>query len=390
MPNYTFIREKDGAKFTIAGDKPPSQEIVEHFSKQIPLKTEQVQETQIQESVKEPVQEDKKFSFKGFAEQIQKPPQKGETLKTLLNLASFAPTPAGLAAKAAAIGSKVPIISKATGYLAKKAAEIVPQAYLASKATYINERQKGAYEDEAKRAEEKGLFNEILLGAAIEAAAYSTKGLGKFIIKNIPDDLYQKAKKYSKDTAVSVENRIEQITNLGKKALKNNEIIAKKVNEKALKASTENKNSAKKIANNMTKLAKDFFEKQKLDNRAKMISKIPDLKLENAINQEHQRLIRNAQTITEDGRVLPRKEEKAVLKDFEDLFILKPKPTVLLDQFGKPITVTKGKAPIQNKKIFLDNLDKLQDKTAYGAGEKELKQQYSNCLLYTSPSPRDS
>ena len=369
-PQYNDLEDLDLAKRVVK--KYPAYSDVT-----FPETSTEIQESQIQESVEEPVQEDEKFSFRGFAEQIQQPLQKGETLKTLLNLASFYPTPAGLVGKAAAIGSKVPILSKATKFIAKTAAETVPQATLGGFSTYIGERQKGAYEDEAKKTAEKSALLEIGLGGGIGLTGNLGKVIGKKITQNIPDDLYQKAKKFSEDTAVSVEKRIEQITNLGKKALKNNEIIAQRVNKKALNASTENKNSAKKIANNMTKLAKDFFEKQELDSRAKMISKIPDLELENAINQEHQRLIRNAQTITEDGRVLQRKEEKAVLKDFEDLFILKPKPAVILDQFGKPITVSKGKAPIQNKKIFLDNLDKLQDKTAYGAGENELKQQFS-------------
>ena len=386
MPIYK-IKTPDGRIMKIKGDYPPPQDIVEEaYSKLPPLEAQkpQVQETQIQESVKEPVQEENLLQklLRLDREAVEKKEKELQErgITGIFGKPAKIQTVPEIAKQALSLGSFGKIIKGAEKLpkIARIAGEILPQAVLGAGATYLGEREKGAYKDEALKAAGKGALLETAVGAGIEAVGASTKGLGKIITKNIPDDLYQKAKKFSEDTAVSVEKRIEQITNLGKKALKNNEIIAKKADKKALDASTENKNSAKTIANKMAELAKDFFEKQKLDSRAKMISKIPDLKLENAINQEHQRLIRNAQTITEDGRVLPRKEEKAVLKDFEDLFILKPKPTVLLDQFGKPITVSKGKAPIQNKKIFLDNLDKLQDKTAYGAGKDELKQQFSS------------
>jgi len=193
MPIYK-IKTPDGRIMKIKGDYPPPQDIVEEaYSKLPPLKAQkpQVQETQIQESVEEPVQEDEKFSFRGFAEQIQQPLQKGETLKTLLNLASFYPTPAGLVGKAAAIGSKVPILSKATKFIAKTAAETVPQATLGGFSTYIGERQKGAYEDEAKKTAEKSALLEIGLGGGIGLTGNLGKVIGKKITQNIPDDLYQ-------------------------------------------------------------------------------------------------------------------------------------------------------------------------------------------------------
>lgn len=355
------------------------------FEKNIDPKQEpQVQEPQVQESVEEPVQEENllqkllRFDRERVEKKEKELQERGIT--GIFGQPAKIQTIPEIAEQALSLGSFGKVIKGAAKLpkIKRFAAETLPQAVLGAGATYIGEREKGALKGEAAEAAATGALLETATGAGIGLTGALGKTVGKKITRNIPDDLYQKAKKFSKDTAVSVETRIKQITDLGKKALKDNEIIAKRVNKEAIEASKDNKKTANDITKNMTNLAKDFFKKQKLDSRTKMINKISDAKFENAINEEHQRLIKNSQTITEDGRILPRKEEKAVLKVFEDLFITKPKPTVILDQFGKPITVSKGTAPIQNKKIFLENLDKLQDKTAYGAGQDELKQQFSS------------
>jgi hypothetical protein len=385
MPNYTFIREKDGAKFTIAGDKPPSQEVVEHFSKQIPLQTQQVQETQVQESVEEPVQEDEKFSFRGFAEQIQQPLQKGETLKTLLNLASFYPTPAGLVGKAAAIGSKVPILSKATKFIAKTAAETVPQATLGGFSTYIGERQKGAYEDEAKKTAEKSALLEIGLGGGIGLTGNLGKVIGKKITQNIPDDLYQKAKKFSEDTAVSVEKRIEQITNLGKKALKNNEIIAKKADKKALDASNKNKIIAKSLASNMLNLGKEFYKKNTPEGKISLINNISEQDLSNAIQAQYNQLLRKAEPLIENGGISRNIEAEELLKDFKNRFMTTKKvknTRIIPDPSGydlarKETYTEEIVVPIKDRKKFFKEMRLITDKSTWGEGKSAIKQGYA-------------
>jgi len=385
-PEYNDLEDLDLAKRVV-------KKYPEYSDVTFPETSTEKQETQIQESlekpvqesVEEPVQEDKKFSFKGFAEQIKKPPQKGDTLKTLLNLASFAPTPAGLAAKAAAIGSKVPIISKGTGYLAKKAAETLPQAALGAGATYIGERQKGAYEDEALKAGAKGALLETAVGAGIEAVGASTKGLGKIITKNIPDDLYQKAKKFNEDTAVSVGKRIEQITNLGKKALKNNEIIAKKANKKALSASNKNKIIAKSLADNMLDLGKEFNKKNTPEGKISLINNISESDLSSAIQAQYNKLKLRAEPLKENGGISRNIEAEKLFKDFKNRFMTTKqvqKERIIPDPSGyglerKEKYTEEIVRPIKDREKFFTEMRLITDDSTWGEGKSAIKQAYA-------------
>lgn len=374
-PQYNDLEDLDLAKRVVK--KYPAYSDVT-----FPETSTEIQESQIQESVEEPVQEVPKTGRIGSIARTlieSQAPILGltrkkdikEEIKNVAEILSYLPTPKGLIAK--------------SGVAAKKAGEILPQAALGGVATYIGERQKGAYEDEAKKTAAGGALFETALGGAIESASATAKGIGKIITKNIPEDLYQKAKKFSEDTAVSVEKRIEQITNLGKKALKDNEMIAKRVNKKALNASNKNKIIANSLADNMLDLGKEFKKKNTPEGKISLIKNISEQDLSNAIQAEYDKLLLRAEPLIENGGISRNIEAEELLKDFKKRFMTTKKVKnirIIPDPSGydlarKETYTEEIVRPIKDRKKFFKEMRLITDSSTWGEGKSAIKQSYA-------------
>ena len=366
MPNYTFIRETDGAEFTIAGDKPPSQEVVDHFAKTIPLKKSNSQVKQPEEKESLPrLQSIARTLIENLAPQLRmnRDVSIKEEGRNLLDIASFAPTPTGVLRQT----------PKGLKWLAANA----PQAVLGGVSTYIGEREKGQLDSGETAFKQAGI--ELAGGAALTGAGKGLGKIGEVISAKIPNDVYENALKWAKEKSMPLATRIEKIVNEGKKAIKRNDEVLQTLENKAENAAKQNKAAGNVLSDKMKKLSKKFFDKHKMKNKVKTIENISDAELSQAISREHARLIDEAKPLIENGMILTRDLEQKALKEFEKLFIANPLISSIpfVDQYGRAIKSTKKKAPLINKKIFLQQLDQLQDKTAFGAGEDELKKFYT-------------
>jgi hypothetical protein len=312
------------------------------------------------------VEQEKQISL---VRQFKEPLTKEDWAKTLLNIASFTPTPAGITAK---VGRFAP---KGLKTLAKFGAQTVPQAALGERATIIGQRQKGATEEEAKQAARAGAELEIAAQAGLGVAGKALGFGAKQLTKKLPEDLVSKAKQYVADKSKTAEQRTKQIIRLGKKAIANNKKIGTKLENIANKADKANKNIAKQAAIKLKDANRKFHEANK--DKSKLITKISDDAIDNFIREEHRRLRLAAAPLREGGLKKQRPEELKVLKDFEKRFFLQPKKVTdtrpqLYDQFGRPIIQTAEKIeikPYKNRQEIFKELGNIQDKAQQGFQE---------------------
>ena len=311
------------------------------------------------------VEQEKQISL---VRQFKEPLTKEDWAKTLLNIASFTPTPAGITAK---VGRFAP---KGLKTLAKFGAQTVPQAALGERATYISQRQKGALEEEAKQAARAGAELEIAAQAGLGVTGKLLGFGAKQLTKKLPEDLVSKAKKYVADKAKTAEQRTRQIVRLGKKAIANNKKIGTKLENIANKADKANKNVAKQAATKLKDANRKFHDANK--DKSKLITNISDTDIDNFIREEHRRLSIEAAPLIEGGMKKVRTAEEKVLKDFEERFFLKPKKVdtrpQLYDQYERPIKQTAEEIeikPFKNKQEIFKELGNIQDKAKQGFKE---------------------
>ena len=246
-----------------------------------------------------------------------------EEARNIATIASYAPTPTGLATKAAIkAASMAPkgLAAKLAGSAGKFLAQTVPQAGAGAGATYIGQREKGVLRDQAEKDAAKGFLFELgEQGVLSGGGKLATTGMGK-LGESIPKDLFEKAKKYSKETAEPVEKRIEQIEELGTKALKNNKKIETRIEEIANKAEVLNKKIINQTAAQLKKANRLFHDKNR--DKTKLITNIKQRDISDFIRQEEARLQQNASKLIEGGiRTKRRPSEEQALKDFREKFM---------------------------------------------------------------------
>ena len=310
MPVYK-IRTPDGRLMRIRGESPPTQEIVEEAYAKLPpieQQPQQVEQPKLNRlaSIARTVMES---TFPGLGARRDKDIK--EEARNVLDIASFAPTPAGLVSKAAQAGK-----------IAKSAAQTVPQAAAGAVATYLGQREKGVLRGESAIDALSGLGLELGAQAGLGLVGKGiTKGAEQ-LTKSIPEDLFKKAKKYVAKDAKTPKQRIEQITKLGEQAIKNNQKIDIGLEKLANKADKANKNVAKLAATKLKDANRRFHEANK--DKSKLITDISDTDIDNFIREEHRRLRLAAAPLIEGGLKKQRPEELKVLKDFEkDFFTTK-------------------------------------------------------------------
>lgn len=319
MPIYK-IKAPDGQIMRIRGDSPPTQEIVEEAYAKLTK-----QSSSPQESPQERMMSIARTVLESVAPGVGALRDKDikEEARNIATIASYAPTPTGLATKAAIkAASMAPkgLAAKLAGSAGKFLAQTVPQAGAGAGVTYIGQREKGVLPDQAEKDAAKGLLFELgAQGVLSGVGKLATTGMGK-LGESIPNDLYKKAKMYSKETAEPVEKRIEQIQELGTKALKNNKKIETRIEGKANKAEVSNKKIIKQTAAQLKKANRLFHDKNR--DKTKLITNIKQRDISDFIRQEEARLQQNASTLIEGGiRTKRRPSEEQALKDFREKFM---------------------------------------------------------------------
>lgn len=358
MPTYR-ITSPDGRKFKLTGDSPPTeQEIEEAYAKLPPIEQPKLNRLA---SVARTIIES---SFPGLGAARDKDIK--EEARNVLDIASFAPTPAGLVSKAAQAGK-----------IAKFGAQTIPQAVAGAGSTYIGQREKGVLKEQARIDAAKGLGLELLTQGALGLAGSGLKIGAEQLTKKLPKDLVTKAKQYVAKEAKTPKQRIEQIIELGEKAIKSNKKIENRLEKLANKSSLSNKEIANQAATKLKKANRLFHDANK--DKTKLITEISDADINNFIRSEHKRLKKAAEPLIEGGLKKQRPEEIKVLKDFEKRFLLKPakvekKPAPFyiggrLIDLSETLQSPVGIKPYKNKKEIFKELGNIQDKAQQGFKE---------------------
>lgn len=271
------------------------------------------------------------------------------------------------------------------GRLAKGAYELGVPAILGAGARYMGEREKGLDAKDAASTAIKQAGAEIATGAALSPVLKLGKAGIKKLSAGIPDDLYKKAKEYSQKKSKPLADRIQELKRLGDKAGESNQKINKKLQDLANKATDENKSTANKISNTMSKLSTKFFENNSPKKLTEKINDIDDDVLSAIIEEEHQRLIKNAKPIIQDGAVKTNREAKTILNDFRDRFMVKSEkvqtklirskkdPDILIPKKQKVIEYS----PIKDRIAFFKEMRLISDKSTFGEGKKFVGQSYA-------------
>jgi hypothetical protein len=298
--------------------------------------------------------------------QVQTIPEIG---KGALNLASYLPVaaPARL------------------GRYAKGAYELVAPSLAGAGARYLGEREKGQDAKDALSTAAKQARAEIATGAALSPVLKLGKAGVKKLSQGIPDDLYKKAKQFSQKTSKPLVERIEQLKKLGQKATKSNKKIDENLEDMANKAAKENKDTANKISNTMTNLSTKFFEKNDKQKLANLIKKIPDTEIDELIESQHNKLIKKATPIIQDGGKKRNRESESLLSDFRKRFMTEKKSTRtrLLPSKKDPTVLERTKetitkyTPIKNRTTFFNEMRLISDKSTFGEGKKAVGQSYA-------------
>ena len=379
MPIYE-IETPDGRIMEIEGPTPPSLEIVKKaYAKLPPIQQQDPEnETIVQKLLRLDRERAKKkeqeLAEKGIKTVFGKPIKVQtvpEIAKSTLGLASYMPTPAGLTSK--------------MGLLGKIAAETVPQAAAGGAARYIGEREKGVYPEEALQTAATQAATEVGVGAGITAAGKGiTAGLRK-IGEQIPEDLYGKAREFVAEKAKPLDTRIKQLKEIGSKALKRKEAIDLKQENIADIAAKDNKSVAKNISRKMIELSKKFTKQNEKINKPSLISNISEKDLSGAIQDEYNKLLRNAEPLMENGGISRNVEAENLLKDFRQRFMTSKK--VVTERFiPDPTGYGRGRTekvteeiftPIKDRKKFFDEMRFIVDKGNWEAGERAIGQNYA-------------
>tara|TARA_R110000824_G_scaffold155516_1_gene328253 strand:+ start:1006 stop:3036 length:2031 start_codon:yes stop_codon:yes gene_type:complete len=319
MPIYK-IKAPDGQIIRIRGDSPPTQEIVEEAYAKLTK-----QSSSPQESPQERMMSIARTVLESAAPVVGALRDKDikEEARNIATIASYAPTPTGLATKAAIkAASMAPkgLAAKLAGSAGKFLAQTVPQAGAGAGVTYIGQREKGVLPEQAEKDAAKGLLFELgAQGVLSGVGKLATTGMGK-LGESIPNDLFKKAKMYSKETAEPVEKRIEQIQDLGTKALKNNKKIETRIEGIANKAEVLNKKIINQTAAQLKKANRLFHDKNR--DKTKLITNIKQRDISDFIRQEEARLQQNASTLIESGiRTKTRPSEEQALEAFRGKFM---------------------------------------------------------------------
>ena len=319
MPIYK-IKAPDGQIIRIRGDSPPTQEIVEEAYAKLTK-----QSSSPQESPQERMMSIARTVLESAAPVVGALRDKDikEEARNIATIASYAPTPTGLATKAAIkAASMAPkgLAAKLAGSAGKFLAQTVPQAGAGAGVTYIGQREKGVLPEQAEKDAAKGLLFELgAQGVLSGVGKLATTGMGK-LGESIPNDLFKKAKMYSKETAEPVEKRIEQIQESGTKALKNNKKIETRIEGIANKAEVLNKKIINQTAAQLKKANRLFHDKNR--DKTKLITNIKQRDISDFIRQEEARLQQNASTLIESGiRTKTRPSEEQALEAFRGKFM---------------------------------------------------------------------
>ena len=292
-----------------------------------------------------------------------------EILKGALNLASYMP-----------VGAPVKL-----GKYAKAAYELGVPATLGAGARYIEEREKEQTVEDAAKTSAKQATAEIATGVALKPVFKLGKDALTKLTKAIPDDIYKKAKQFSQDTAKPLTERIDQLKNLGKKASQTNQKFNSKMQNLAEKAAEENKNTARKISDTMNKISKQFFDKNLTSKLVDQTKNIPDSKIDDLIQKEHNRLIKSAKPLKEPGGKKRNREAEALLDDFRNRFMTKKTTTKTRLQQSKkePSLLVPIKeeiteyTTIKNRNTFFKEMRLISDKSTFGEGKKAVGQSYA-------------
>lgn len=368
MPIYE-IETPDGRIMEIEGPTPPSLEIVKKaYAKLPPIQQQEPEPEKLSRgaSIARTLVESQ---FPGLAAIRDRDIK--EEARNILDIASYMPTPAGLTSK--------------MGLLGKIAAETVPQAAASGAARYIGEREKGVYPEEALQTAATQAATEVGVGAGITGAGKGiTAGLRK-IGEQIPEDLYSKAREFVSEKAKPLDTRIKQLKEIGSKALKRKEAIDIKQENIADKAAKDNKAVAKNIASKMIELSKKFTKQNEKINKPSLISNISEKDLSGAIQDEYNKLLRNAEPLIENGGISRNVEAENLLEDFRKRFMTRKK--VVTERFipdptgygrGRTEKVTEEiYTPIKNRKKFFDEMRFIVDKGNWEAGERAIGQNYA-------------
>lgn len=381
MPVYE-ITSPDGRVIELEGDRPPSIETIKKAfaaidSQQIQTEqTQQVTQTPQDESIIQKLlrldresakKAEQRWRERGVADpDVQTIP---EIAKGALNLASYLPVSAPLR----------------LGKYAKGAYELGVPALLGAGARYIGEREKGQYAEDAAGTAAKQAATEIATGAALTRALKLGKAGLKKLSEGIPDDLYKKAKQFSQDKSKTITERVKEIKKLGTEAIEANKKIDANLQKMAEKATIENKNAAGKIAGTINKLSKKFFAKSGATKLADQIKGIPDTTMDALIENQHNKLIQNAEPIIQDGAVKRNREAEALLTDFRRRFMTKKTtsktklepskkdPSILIPKKEKIIEYS----PIKSRVTFFKEMRLISDKSTFGEGKKAVGQSYA-------------